>query len=180
MKNKGKIIFLCGITSSGKTTLVDAIQNTAEQFFYVVANDLMVQMVAEKYLEEDYWKYESRAIYYMYHMAKLLSDHGEHVLIDGCLLETPELPGHYDTVKRIFADSPLYMVEVYCPLEICRQRNLAREDGRGEYQSHEQHACWAQGVAYDIRVDTSEHTPEECAEMILRSVIGGTQQGEIR
>ena len=44
--DKGKIIFLCGLTSAGKTSIVDAIQNASDQFFYVVANDLMVQMVA--------------------------------------------------------------------------------------------------------------------------------------
>ena len=171
MKPKGKIVFLCGVTSSGKTTLVDAIQERAEAFYYVVANDLMVQMVGDKYLARDYWKYESKAIYYMYHMAKMLSDMGENVLIDGCLLETPEFPRHYETVREIFAQSPLCLVEVFCPLEICRARNLARGD-RQEYQSHEQHARWAKGVTYDFRVDTSEAAPEACADRILSFVNG--------
>lgn len=38
--DKGKIIFLNGVTSSGKTSIVEAMQNYDEPFFYVVANDL--------------------------------------------------------------------------------------------------------------------------------------------
>ena len=102
----------------------------------------------------------------MYHMAKLLSDFGENVLIDGCMLETPDFPRHYETVKEIFKDSPLYMVEVYCPLEICRLRNLERDD-RHEHQSAEQFALWNKEVIYDMKVDTHLHTSDECARQIL-------------
>lgn len=167
--NKGKIVFLCGVTSSGKTSIVDAIQNNSKEFYFVVANDLMVQMVGDKYLREDYWKYESKAIYYMYHMAKLLSDFGENVLIDGCMLETPELPQHYEKAKDIFKESPLFMVEVFCPLEICRKRNMERDD-RYENQSDEQSKKWNKDVRYDLTVNTHIHTSEECAQIILEKI----------
>lgn len=169
--SKGKIVFLCGVTSSGKTSIVDAIQNTSEAFFYVVANDLMVQMVGDKYLKENYEKYEGKAVYYMYHMAKLLSDFGENVLIDGCMIETSDWPRHYETVKDTFKDSPLFMVEVFCPLDICRKRNIERSD-RYETQSEEQFKVWNKNVEYDMKVETHLHTPEECAEQILQKVFG--------
>ena len=73
--NKGKIVFLNGVTSSGKTSIVDAIQLKSEDFFYVVANDLFEQMIGYKYLREDYWKYLSDAIIMMYYTARLFSDH---------------------------------------------------------------------------------------------------------
>lgn len=163
---KGSVVFLCGVTSSGKTSIVDAIQNNSTDFYYVVANDLMVQMVGDKYLGENYWKYESKAIFYMYHMAKLLSDFGENVIIDGCMLETPEFPQHYETVKDIFKESPLFMIEIFCPLEICRERNTKRDD-RCEEQSEEQWKLWNKDVEYDFTVKTHLHTPDECAQLIL-------------
>ena len=46
---KGRIIFLNGVTSSGKTSIVEAIQERDDVFFYVVANDLFPEMVGEKY-----------------------------------------------------------------------------------------------------------------------------------
>ena len=51
---KGRIIFLNGVTSAGKTSIVEAIQERDEIFFYVVANDLFQEMVGEKYLRENY------------------------------------------------------------------------------------------------------------------------------
>lgn len=57
--NKGRIIFLNGVTSAGKTSIVEALQNRDDVFFYVVANDLFQEMVGEKFLRENYWKYLS-------------------------------------------------------------------------------------------------------------------------
>ncbi|MBQ4607161.1 MAG: hypothetical protein IJB15_10670, partial [Clostridia bacterium] len=36
--NKGRIIFLNGVTSAGKTSIVEALQDREDIFFYVVAN----------------------------------------------------------------------------------------------------------------------------------------------
>lgn len=167
---KGKIIFLNGVTSSGKTSIVEALQERDEPFFYVVANDLFQEMVGERFLREDYWKYLSEVIFLMYHTAKLYSNMGKNVLIDGILVEREELKPHYAQLREILRDNPLDIVEVYCPLEICRQRNIARGD-RYESQSEEQHALMAPNIAYSLRVDTSLHSPEECAERIVRILL---------
>ena len=60
-------------------------------------------------------------------------------------------------------------MELYCPLEICRQRNIARGD-RYESQSEEQAALMAKDIQYSMRVDTSVYSPEECAEQIIREL----------
>lgn len=62
------------------------IADTDDIFFYVVANDLFEEMIGEKYLRENYWKYLSEVIIMMYHTAKLYSDMGKNVLIDGILV----------------------------------------------------------------------------------------------
>lgn len=166
---KGRIIFLNGVTSSGKTSIVDALQEYENPFFYVVANDLFEQMVGERFLQRDYWKYLSEVIVMMYHTAKLYSDMGKNVLIDGILVEREEIRPHYQQLMDILKDNPLDVVEVYCPLEICRQRNLARGD-RYETQSEEQAALMAQSIRYTMQVDTSRRTPEECAQAIIETL----------
>ena len=166
---KGRILFLNGVTSAGKTSIVEALQARRDVFFYVVANDLFQEMIGEDYLREDYWKYLGEAIILMYHTAKLFSDLGENVIIDGILVERPGVAPHYARLRSILADNPLDVVEVFCPLDICRQRNIARGD-RYETQSEEQAALMAQGIEYSLRVDTSARSPEECAEAILRSL----------
>jgi len=166
---QGRIIFLNGVTSSGKTSIVEALQERDDVFFYVVANDLFQEMVGDKFLREDYWKYLSEVIIMMYHTAKLYSDMGKNVLIDGILVERDEIKPHYQQLMEILKENPLDIVEVYCPLDICRERNIARGD-RYETQSDEQHELMAQNVKYSLRVDTSARSPEECAEMIVKEL----------
>jgi len=164
--SKGDIIFLNGVTSAGKTTLAKAIQEKADAKFYTFSNDTFQQMVSFKFLRQNYWKYLSEAIILAYKTAKMMSDHGVNVIFDGMILDTGDLKMHYEKLKTIFADAPLKMVEVYCPLEICKQRNIERGD-RGENQSEEQNEMMAKNIEYDLSVDTSLYSPEECAEMIL-------------
>ncbi len=168
--NKGHIIFLNGVTSSGKTSIVEALQERRDVFFYVVANDLFQEMIGEQYLQEDYWKYLSEVIIMMYHTARLYSDMGKNVLIDGILVERDEIKPHYLQLKEIMKDNPLDIVEVYCPLEICRQRNIERGD-RYEDQSQEQAQLMNKDIEYRMRVDTSCFSPEECADMIVNEIM---------
>ena len=163
---KGRIIFLNGVTSSGKTSIVEALQERDDIFFYVVANDLFQEMVGEKYLRDNYWKHLSDVIIMMYHTAKLYSDMGKHVLIDGILVEREEITPHYEQLLEILKENPLDLVEVYCPLELCRQRSIARGD-RYEDQSEEQAALMATNIAYSLRVDTSLYSSAECADQII-------------
>ena len=166
---KGRIVFLNGVTSSGKTSIVEALQARDDVFFYVVANDLFQEMVGEKFLRENYWKYLSDVIIMMYHTARLYSDMGKNVLIDGILVEREEIKPHYRQLAQILKDHPLDIVEVYCPLDICRERNRIRGD-RYEDQSDEQAACMAANIPYCLRVDTSLHSPDACAEMIIHAL----------
>lgn len=166
---KGRIIFLNGVTSSGKTSIVDALQSKKNKFFYVVANDLFQQMIGDEYLREDYWKHLSEVIIMMYHTAKLFSDCGKDILIDGILVERPEIKHHYEKVKEILKDNPFDIVEVYCPLEICRKRNLERGD-RYEEQSEEQSKIMAKNIKYSCRVESDKNTPVECAEIIMKEL----------
>lgn len=167
--DKGRIIFLNGVTSSGKTSIVDALQNRDDFFFYVVANDLFIEMVGEKYLKQNYWRYLSDVIIMMYHTAKLYSDMGKNVIIDGILVERDEIKSHYQKLLEILKDNPLDIVEVYCPLDICKQRNIIRGN-RYETQSDEQFSIMAKNIKYSLKVDTSINSSIECADIIIKSL----------
>ncbi len=169
--NKGRIIFLNGVTSSGKTSIVESLQRREDVFFYVVANDLFQEMVGEEYLRKDYWKYLSKAILLMYHAARLFSDMGHNVIIDGILVERPEIAPHYARLKEILKGNPLDVVEVFCPLEVCRQRNISRGD-RYESQSQEQAEIMAENIVYTCRVDTDRMSSDECADEIMKCLFG--------
>jgi len=166
---KGRIIYLNGVTSSGKTSIVEALQARRDVFFYVVANDLFQEMIGEDYLKEDYWKYLGEVIILMYHTARLFSDMGKNVLIDSILVEREGIAPHYERMREILRDNPLDIVEVFCPLDICRQRNIDRGN-RYETQSEEQAGLMAPGIRYSLRVDTGRCSPDECADAILKAL----------
>ena len=47
---KGKIIFLNGVSSSGKSTLAKTLQDRLEEPFYLIANDTFTMMSPEKFV----------------------------------------------------------------------------------------------------------------------------------
>ncbi|BCN30791.1 phosphotransferase-like protein [Anaeromicropila herbilytica] len=171
MSEKGKIIFLNGVTSAGKTSIVDEMQARKDRILYVVANDLFEEVIGEEYLKEDFWKYFSEVILMMYRTARLFSDYGKDIIIDGIIVEQPEIRPHYLKLKEIFNGYPLEIIEVYCPLEVCKKRNIERGD-RYETQSEEQYHILAEEIEYCYKVDTSLHTSKECADMIIEYVFG--------
>jgi len=169
MKN-GRIIFLNGVTSSGKTSIVEALQDREDAYFLVVANDLFEQMVGDRFLREDYWKHLFRVIPLMYRTARMISEAGYDVLIDGVLMERPEIAHHYQLLLDTLEGCPLSLVEVTCPLEVCRERNIKRGDRR-ENQSAEQAAIMTRDIRDNLRVETDLYTPEECADQVIRALM---------
>ena len=105
----------------------------------------------------------------MYHTAKLYSDLGKNVIIDGILVEQQEIKPHYAQLMEILKDNPLDIIEVSCPLEICRQRNIARGD-RYETQSEEQAVMMSKGISYRMKVETDRYSAVECADQIMREI----------
>jgi len=166
---KGVIIYLNGVTSTGKTTLATAIQRMSDENFYAISNDSVADMGSRKFFETDYWQYLADMILQGYHMTKMLSDNGINVIFDGMVVERDEYKPHYENIKTIFKDSPLKMVEVFCPLEVCRQRNIDRGD-RGVDQSESQNKYMSKEVVNDIFVDTNANSAEECAKIILDAI----------
>lgn len=164
---KGPVIYLNGVTSTGKSSIAEALRQCTE--FYYLSDDIFEDYIIDPpdYGKPGYWEKLAEAVFLMYRTAALFSDHGKTVVIDSMLLESPAFTPHYTRMLEIFRDNPLFVTEVYCPLEICRQRNLSRGD-RYENQSHEQAAVMAQNVHYDLRLDTSLLSPTQCAREILR------------
>ena len=166
---KGKIIYLNGVTSTGKTSIARMIQDIANDFFYLIGSDILMYMVGEKHKVSNYAKYEYEMFIDMYHIAKLLSDMGKNVIIDCALFETPELSNHYQKLINILCNNPLLTVNVFCSLETCRERNIKRGD-RGEFQSEKQEKIMDKTVKLDFSVNTDKYSSEECEKMILHKL----------
>ena len=181
----GKIIFLNGVTSTGKTTISKAIQEIADEQFYHISNDMFGNLLGEMLNDEKYTseagsetnamnKYWAEHVVLMYHFARTVTEQGVNIIIDGMLEERSGFieyydKSNYDNMRHILKDSNVFLVEVFCPLDECRRRNIARGD-RGENQSQEQHDVMNKDIKYDFHVDTSVDNANECANKILKEL----------
>jgi len=161
---KGKIIILNGVSSSGKSTLARVLQDRAcEAFFVITGDDYMEMLGRSKYVDissEAYLQFYTAEC----HTAKALSDIGMNLIMDAVFLKDDKV-GLKEWVE-ILCDYPVLFVHVTCPLEELRRREKERGDrdiGQGESQL----AQLNPQDTYDITVDTSK---EECIDEIIESL----------
>ena len=167
---KGIIILLNGVSSSGKTTLTKAIQKIAADNYWMLSNDIFAATVAEKYLEADWAEAVHESLYFMGKTAKLFSDCGKNVIVDTILRNDRK----YDLFKEymdLWAGNPVCTVHVTCPLAELRRREKKRRD-RDAGTAESQLPALRLSDPYDITVDTSHQTIEQCVETILSFIAG--------
>jgi chloramphenicol 3-O phosphotransferase len=77
------------------------------------------------------------------------------------------------TCAELLRDLPVLFVAVRCPIDVIRSRRRATWGGDGYAQSStiaDPVDLWQRAVdatgPYDLTVDTSMNTPEECADLI--------------
>ena len=166
--DKGKIICLNGVSSSGKSTLARSLQENLEQPYYWMSEDTFTFILPDKFniFKSDAvenGKIWEQAIINYYHAIKMYSDRGYNVIADGVLDDDEWV----DILVEILHDNPVLFVHVACPKEELIRRELARGD-REIGLAIEQLACLSPtGQIYDITVDTHANTTEECADKII-------------
>jgi chloramphenicol 3-O phosphotransferase len=177
----GKIIILNGTSSSGKTSLVTALQTLLEEPHLDAGIDKFLWMLPKRYLNEPaYWRevfaYHwpdgggpeglvietgprgHRLISGMHHAIAMLARTGNNVIADHVLLE----PAWVQECAGLFAELPALFVGIHCPLEVVEQRERARGNrtlGQARAQFYRVHR---HGL-YDFEVDTSKNEPQACA-----------------
>ena len=164
--NKGKIIILNGVSSSGKTTLAKAIQNAFDELYVRLSIDDFVSMMPVKMVENELGNafYTSQTI--LLQTIKTLSDAGTNVVVDNIMLT------YFETLKQYVEclhDYPVVLVKVVCPIQELRRRENERGDrtaGQGEQQINdlEPQDC------YEISLDTFANTIEECVNLIAKKL----------
>ncbi len=182
----GTIIFLNGTSSSGKTSIVRALQTVLEESYLEAGIDKFLWMLPERYLERPLWDdvlgLATRAgasghtlVSGMHRAIEALSLAGNNVIADHVLVEE----GWWrDCVER-FSGLPAFLVGVYCPLEVVERRERARRN-RTLGQARAQLGVVHGSGIYDLEVDTSRLSPEECAQQIKARVTSGRPPRALR
>lgn len=169
---KGKIIFLNGVSSAGKTTLAQALQNIAAEPYYYISQDTFCDMWPGKHWELDPEKMFNHTMSLMYKTIKIFSDSGNNVVVDHVLLNNDRLKSLnkegtlQDCVETLYG-YPVLFVHVICPLDELRRREKERGD-RDIGNAESQLEYIDPQDTYDVTVDTHESKIDECAGHILR------------
>lgn len=185
---QGKIIFLNGTSSAGKTTLAYALQELLPEPYIHVALDqfrdgmparfrglnspvgsdgerglnvVPVTNVDAPYTLVRFGEIGKKLLRGMRRATVALANEGNNVIVDDIILEHEFLDDYLDA----FSNLTVYFVGVHCPLEVIDQREKARP-GRfpGTARGHFE-ICHAHGI-YDVTVDTSIQLPDDCAQRV--------------
>jgi chloramphenicol 3-O phosphotransferase len=168
----GTIIILNGTSSSGKTSILKALQGILEEPYVDAGLDRFLWMLPGRYLEPPLWDdvlgLADRAgpvghqlVSGMHQAIAALSLIGNNVLADHVLVE----PAWLYQCTELFCILPAFLIGVRCPLEVLEQREQERHNRTWGQARLQYDLVHAHGI-YDLEVDTSIHDPEECARQI--------------
>ncbi len=174
-----RIIILNGVGSAGKGSIARALQAiTTEPFLHVEMDAFLAMLPAAMIGHPDGIVFETvqqdgapmvvirtgavaqRAFRGMRHAIAALAAQGNNLIVDEVM--TGDQMAEYAALLAPFDPR---VVGVFAPLEVLEARERQRGDrmiGLARWQFDRVHA----GMRYDLVVDTSTATPEECAALI--------------
>lgn len=188
--NLGQIIILNGTPRSGKSSIANVIQETFEVVWMNIGVDHYMKMIPQRFQpgiglrpggeRPDLEPYIVQMYKAMYESIASHSRLGLNVVVD---------VGHHDGYSvsrdilpicaRILSGLPVLFVGVRCPIEVVMERRIStwnagyNDDGTIPKPV----ALWQELVHspgnYDLQVDTSSLTPEECASLIKDKINNG-------
>jgi chloramphenicol 3-O phosphotransferase len=182
----GTIIIINGTSSSGKTSIVRAFQNLSQEPYLDMGIDKFIWMLPKRYLDAPLWqqvywyKYADDGKTILEIHSGLLGDQlfsgmhnaihelvksGLNIIADHVLLEKKWVT----ECAKLFHDLNAYLVGVRCPLDVVEERERARKD-RTLGQAKAQFVATHKHCLYDLEMDTSSVSPEECAKQIIERV----------
>ncbi len=185
----GTIIIVNGTSSSGKTSIVRAFQDVSQEPYLDMGIDKFIWMLPKRYLDVPLWqqvywyKYaeDGKTILEihsgplgdqlfsgMHHAILELAKSGLNIIADHVLLEKKWVT----ECAELFHDLNAYLIGVRCPLEVLEERERSRKD-RTLGQAKAQFIATHENCTYDLEVDTSILSTEECATAIQRLAING-------
>ena len=163
----GKIIFLNGTSSAGKSTLAKAIRQKIDEPFWHVASDQFVDanMLPQRRDEggQFAWSVMRPRFFHAFHRClAAIASAGNNVIVDHVI----EFSTWMHELVELFVPFDVFFVGVHCPLEELESRERERGDRTiGEAYDHLQ-VVHTFGV-YDFEVDTSAVTLDENARRII-------------
>lgn len=171
LSKMGTIIFLNGVSSSGKTTLSLALQEKLKEPYFIIAQDIFRQMWGKKFWEDSPDNMYNQTMSLMYKTIHLFSNQGKNVIVDHIIFNDTFLDSYNgegtlkDAVDQLI-DCPLLFVHVTCEINELRKREKERRDRDIGHAENQLVYLFPQDT-YDLTVDTHANTIDECVVKII-------------
>ncbi len=189
----GKIIFLNGCSSAGKTTLAIMLQQMLAEPYQHMALDQFRDGMPGKYrglnspegtpgalglnvvpirkdgelvTEIRFGAMGEQVLRGMRRAVAAFAREGNNVIVDDLLFK----PEYLDDYAKALAGLDVWLIGVRCTLEVVNEREalrMGRFPGTATSHFHEVHA---HGAGYDLEIDTTASTPRACAELIIERI----------
>ena len=163
IEGSGSIIFLNGTSSSGKSTIARELQKSLSEAYMIVSLDAFLHQLPDAYLSDR--KYLSQALPNLLGgfdaSNAAIARAGNNVIVDHVLQE----PSWVVPCAKAFEGLDVVFVGVRCSLNVLEDREKIRGDrqvGTARYQYDRVHFY----NTYDIEVDTSKMSVNECVSVI--------------
>jgi chloramphenicol 3-O phosphotransferase len=174
----GRVVLLHGTSSSGKTTVARAVQRFSEEPWICFGIDVLWNAVDERWMEHGpfaadgfLWLEDAtivpgpvgqRLAAGLRAAVAAFARAGNDVLVDDVFVD----PTWLDGWRGELAGIEWLLVGVVAPLPVLEERERARGN-RIAGEARSQVEVLHRGIEYDLTVDTSRESPEECARAIL-------------
>jgi chloramphenicol 3-O phosphotransferase len=178
----GRVVLLHGTSSSGKTTVARAVQKLSDDPWVRLGIDTFWTSIDERWMEHGSraaegfaWTDDAtivpgpvgqRLAAGMRAAVGAFARAGNDVLVDDVFID----PGWLDGWRTELADVELFLVGVMARAHILEERERARGN-RIVGEARAQVDVIHRGIEYDLTVDTSRQSPEECAGEILAALV---------
>lgn len=161
----GRIIFLNGTSSSGKSTLAKQLQASLADPYLHIEVDQFLGTLPEKF--RDWSKPENaRAVYKlvsgMHRCVGMLAAAGNNLMVDTVLANNDNLA----ECVFVLAHLRVTFVGVYCDIAEAERRESKRADRKPGLAREQTAHVHVHGI-YDLKVDTAAESPEQAAARIV-------------
>jgi chloramphenicol 3-O phosphotransferase len=169
-RGPGRIIFLHGASSSGKSTLAKELQGVlGEPFLHVSSDHLVAAGLLPERREEgglfDWWHQMRPRFFDGFHRClPALAEAGNDLIVDHII----EFASWRQDLARLLAGLDVYLVGVHCDLDEIDRRERERGDRQiGEGRAHVTIDAIHTFGPYDLEVDTTAAASAAQAEAIM-------------
>jgi chloramphenicol 3-O phosphotransferase len=161
----GRIVLFNGPPSSGKTSLVTALQHVLPTpWFHLSLDDFHLGFTERSWREDDGQLFDRLVVSYLQSL-RAIALSGNDVLAEAVMV-----PARRDLYRETFNELPIILIGVRCSLSVAVEREQGRTDRRGgpiDFPSDYFEAVY-DGLTYDFESATESGSPKALADELVR------------